>query len=54
MGYCVSMQTKISQYASSKKVMLSFKDIEKITSTSGSDVYSTNTIEADALRINNN
>lgn len=38
-------------YASSKKIILSFKNIEKITSTSGSDVYSTNTIKADALEL---
>ena len=37
--------------SSSKKVMLSFKDITKITATSGSDVYSTNTIVADNLEL---
>jgi hypothetical protein len=36
-------------HAKSKKVMVSFKDIDKITATSGSDVYSTNTIVADNL-----
>ena len=38
-------------YSKSKKVMLSFKDITKITATSGSDVYSTNTIVADNLEL---
>ncbi|OUR92334.1 DUF2807 domain-containing protein [Flavobacteriales bacterium 34_180_T64] len=33
----------------SKKVMLNFKDVSKITATSGSDVYSTNTIVAEEL-----
>lgn len=37
--------------ASSKKVMINFKDISAITSTSGSDVYSTNTISADYLKL---
>ncbi|MCF7569218.1 DUF2807 domain-containing protein [Sabulilitoribacter arenilitoris] len=37
--------------ASSKKIMLSFKDISAITSTSGSDVYSTNTINANHLKL---
>ncbi|GAA4957637.1 head GIN domain-containing protein [Algibacter aquimarinus] len=35
----------------SKKVMVSFKDISSITSTSGSDVYSTNTITSDNLKL---
>ena len=34
-----------------KKVMVSFKDISAITSTSGSDVYSTNTISANHLKL---
>ena len=38
-------------YSKSKKVMLSFKNIKKITATSGSDVYSTNTIVADNLEL---
>ena len=38
-------------YAKSKKVMLSFKDIKKISATSGSDVFSTNTIVADNLEL---
>lgn len=38
-------------YSKSKKVMLSFKDISKIKATSGSDVYSTNTIVADVLEL---
>ncbi len=38
-------------YAASRKVMVSFKDIEKITSTSGSDVYSTNTITVESLEL---
>ena len=37
--------------ASSKKVMVSFKDISKISSSSGSDVYSTNTITTESLEI---
>ncbi|MEC3908269.1 head GIN domain-containing protein [Tamlana sp. 2201CG12-4] len=36
-------------HASSKKIMVNFKDISSIISTSGSDVYSTNTITADHL-----
>jgi len=36
-------------HASSQKVHVSFKDIHKITSTSGSDVYSTNTIVTENL-----
>jgi hypothetical protein len=39
-------------YASSKKIMITFKDVSKITSTSGSDVISTNTINADYLELN--
>jgi len=39
------------KYASSKKVMVSFKDISKISSSSGSDVYSTNTITTENLEI---
>lgn len=35
--------------ASSKRVNVSFKDISSITSTSGSDVYSTNTINTERL-----
>lgn len=35
----------------SKKVMVSFKDISSITSTSGSDVYTTNTINTDELEV---
>ncbi len=35
--------------ATSKKVHISFKDISSITSTSGSDVHSTNTINAERL-----
>ncbi len=38
-------------YASSRKVMVSFKDISKITATSGSDVYSTNTIKVDDIEL---
>jgi hypothetical protein len=38
-------------YSKSKKVMLSFKDISKITATSGSDVYSTNTFVVDNLEL---
>ncbi len=38
-------------YASAKKVMVSFKSVSKITSTSGSDVYSTNTISAESLEL---
>lgn len=39
-------------YASSKKVMVTFKDVSKITSTSGSDVMSTGTIKTDHLELN--
>jgi hypothetical protein len=38
-------------WASSRKVMVSFKDVEKIVSTSGSDVFSTNTITAESLEL---
>ena len=38
-------------FSKSKKVMVSFKDIAKITATSGSDVYSINTIVADNLEL---
>lgn len=37
--------------STAKKVMVSFKDISAITSTSGSDVYSTNTINANHLKL---
>ncbi|MFD1163442.1 head GIN domain-containing protein [Hwangdonia seohaensis] len=37
--------------STAKKVMVSFKDISAITSTSGSDVYSTNTISANHLKL---
>ena len=35
-------------YSKAQKVMVSFKDVSKITSTSGSDVFSTNIITATA------
>lgn len=38
-------------YAEAKKVMVSFKDIFKISSTSGSDVYGTNIISANNLEL---
>jgi hypothetical protein len=38
-------------YAASKKVSLNFKNVSQITATSGSDVYSTNTIVADKLKL---
>lgn len=38
-------------YAASRKVMVSFSDIERITSTSGSDVYSTGVIIVDDLEL---
>ncbi|WP_296382640.1 head GIN domain-containing protein [Winogradskyella sp.] len=38
--------------AASKKIMLSISDISAIKATSGSDVYSTNTIEVDDLELN--
>ena len=37
--------------AASKKVMLHFKNVTQITATSGSDVYATNTIVADKLKL---
>ncbi|WP_298236661.1 head GIN domain-containing protein [uncultured Algibacter sp.] len=37
--------------ASAKKIHVSFKDISKIVSTSGSDVHSTNTISAERLEL---
>jgi len=37
--------------ASSKKVIVTFKDISTIISTSGSDVYSTNTIDVENLEL---
>lgn len=37
--------------ATSKKVMVSFKNVSNITSTSGSDVHSTNTITAENLKL---
>ncbi len=37
--------------ASSKKVMVTFKDISKIKSTSGSDVFSNSTITAETLEL---
>jgi len=46
----ISTEENIS-YSKSKKVMLSFKNVTKITATSGSDVYSTNTIVADNLEL---
>ena len=46
----ISTDENIS-FSKSKKVMLSFKDISKIKATSGSDVYSTNTIVADNLEL---
>ena len=39
-------------HASSKKIMVSFKDVSAISSSSGSDVVSTNTISADHLELN--
>ncbi|WP_242093160.1 head GIN domain-containing protein [Aestuariivivens sediminicola] len=38
-------------YSKAKKVLVSFRDISQIISTSGSDVYSTNTINADNLNL---
>lgn len=38
-------------YASAKKIMVTFKDVIKITSTSGSDVVSTKTINANYLEL---
>src|SRR5690606_19468185 len=37
--------------SSSKKIMLSFKNLETIKATSGSDVYATNTINATYLEL---
>ncbi|WP_136481982.1 head GIN domain-containing protein [Cognatitamlana onchidii] len=37
--------------ASSKKIMVSFQDISKIISTSGADVYSTNTLTLENLEL---
>jgi hypothetical protein len=37
--------------ATSKKVVVSFKNVSKIASSSGSDVYSTNVINADRLEL---
>jgi len=39
-------------YAASKKIMVSIRNIKKITATSGSDVYSTNTITSKNLELN--
>ncbi|NCO62824.1 MAG: DUF2807 domain-containing protein [Flavobacteriales bacterium] len=39
------------EHASAKKIMVTFKDVIKITSTSGSDVISNNTINADYLEL---
>jgi len=39
-------------YAESKKIMVTFKDLTKITSNSGSDVFSTNTINTENLELN--
>jgi hypothetical protein len=38
-------------FSKSKKVMLTFKDVSKIKATSGSDVFSTNTIITDNLEL---
>lgn len=38
-------------WSSAQKVMVSFKHVNKITSTSGSDVYTTNTITAESLEL---
>ncbi len=38
-------------HAASKKIMVSINHIEKITSSSGSDVYSTNTITTESLEL---
>lgn len=38
-------------YSKSKKVMVSFKNISKITATSGSDLIATNVIKADDLEL---
>jgi hypothetical protein len=39
-------------YSKSQKVLVTFQDISKITASSGSDVFSTNIITADALELN--
>lgn len=39
-------------YSKSQKVMLSFKDVKKITATSGCDVYGNSIIRADNLELN--
>ncbi len=39
-------------YAASKKIMVNVRNITKITATSGSDVYSTNTIKSENLELN--
>lgn len=38
-------------YSRMQKVMVNFKNVSKISATSGSDVYSTNTIKADNLEL---
>ena len=38
-------------HASSKKIIVTFKNVSKITSSSGSDVFSTNIINADHLEL---
>lgn len=38
-------------YAEAQKVMVNVKDLTLISATSGSDVYSTNTIEADNIKL---
>jgi hypothetical protein len=38
-------------YSEAQKVMVSFKNVSKITATSGSDVYSTNTIDTETIRL---
>ena len=43
--------TENINYAASRKVMVSFDNISKIKATSGSDVYSTNTIKTDAIEL---
>ena len=40
--------------ASSKKVLVQFKNVDKILASSGSDVFSTNTISADNLELETN
>ena len=37
--------------AASKKVLVNFKNVDKITATSGSDIYSNNTIKVDNLSL---